>query len=1553
MAMGDPRSEREYAERAAPAAPAPSPARTPPDDRLHWGRGLVALVLSVSVLVLLAALVVLLMTGTDWGRERVRRYAQSSLNGMVHGRVRIGHLSGNLLTGMTVHDFVITDSAGAPFVAVESFSAKYSIMSLLRKRIWIDGAKVVHPVIVLDRPPNGVWNWQRLFPRDTTPKPASQQNGWTDWIRFTNASMVGGEIVARTPWSPGPKLSAAARDSVVRDVLGGASRLSVRRVAGGFQKIVQFDSVTGQFPLLRLSEPGLHDRLLQVASLSMNAYPFRPPGAIVRDLKGSFTFNNDSLWWKGAYAALPGSRATADGSYALNTGDLTLAVHSEPASFADMRWVYPRLPSDGHGKLDLKLEWRGAQQSYVAYNTDFTMAGAHVTGSFGVTLGDTIAIHDTNLRFAGLNTKTIEQIVPHFHAPRQGILGGRASVSGGRHALLVNTDVRFVDQHVGESRVVAVGEVGFPDHGGIQAHNLRLQMLPVQVALAHTWMPSLPIAGIVTGSATINGSTTTQLRVAANLDHRDRGTRSIVDGTALVSLAGGKRFDIDVKTRPVSLVEIGRFFPAAGLQGSAAGPVRLVGTLRDLRVNADLRLPDGGRFVTRGTLDLASKEKGYDLTSGLYTLNLRTVDSKAPITSLTAHAAVRGRGTQLATMNASIAADLSTSRWDSVAVDTMSVRATVAGGLASITKLYAFGAHTSANVSGSFGLTRERSGQLTYQVSLDSLGAYNRWLPKSPGSSTPVAPRPQVLLRAAQRARADSIRIDKATEMERLINGRPPPRLAIVAPKPVPADTMSGKLWAAGTLRGNLYDFDLRGRAAGENVVARGNFVRRFQTEYAWINARTPRAELAVGLDADSLTAMGFAFDTLNARVTYKSPGGRIELAVNQGNNRQYGAKGDYALYPDRKELTLADMTFRFDTAYWSMPHPGTIQWGGPGIQVTNFELRNHTNGRVYANGLLPTNGVADFELQVDNFPVSNVVDITQTDLQLTGMLTLAGTMTGNLAAPAFRGAFGLLDGTYKGAVVPELHGRFGYADQRLVGHLDALRNGGQPMIVADARVPTNLALSGVTGSRLLPDPMAVDVVADSLPLELIPQFTDLVANVHGRAAGKLSMRGTLKRPALVGAFSLDHGSVKVVASGATVTDIGATVRMANDTVYVDSVAGRANGPVRLRGTLAVGDWREPAFNLFLVSSGAELLNNDKGRIRVDAGLALNGPFNKAYLSGAMTITQGVLYAPEIAGQHLIGAGDPQLFNVLDTTMVEDRNLFPAVSPLLANLRAELAIEIKHNTWVRNREANIEIYTDDPVSVREEEQALLVTGVVTTDRGEYNILSKRFQIKRGSAMFIGSPDLNPTLQITGEYQVQAPRGALNISVIIGGTMKKPKLALASDAQPPKTQSELLSLLAFGQSSSSLLAFGSSSIAGGGTTNDVFGAGARFAVTRLASVALGVMVDQLEVEAGRAFGTDVLDITPGDVPLFNGGNAANNFFLTTKVEAGKYINGRTFVSAQEQAGIPGLGIEHRTADGWHFNASMEPRLLLLEPRLNKQPYNRVRSYGGFIIREWRF
>ena len=89
-------------------------------------------------------------------------------------------------------------------------------------------------------------------------------------------------------------------------------------------------------------------------------------------------------------------------------------------------------------------------------------------------------------------------------------------------------------------------------------------------------------------------------------------------------------------------------------------------------------------------------------------------------------------------------------------------------------------------------------------------------------------------------------------------------------PRSIRRDTVGGTLSAAGTISGNLYDFDLNGAAGGKNIAARGNFIHQFTSRYAWTNARTPTATLAVAVDADSVMAGGFALDTVAARLSYQ-----------------------------------------------------------------------------------------------------------------------------------------------------------------------------------------------------------------------------------------------------------------------------------------------------------------------------------------------------------------------------------------------------------------------------------------------------------------------------------------------------------------------------------------------------------------------------------------------------------------------------------------------------------------------------------------------------------
>ncbi|HET8949592.1 MAG TPA: translocation/assembly module TamB domain-containing protein, partial [Solirubrobacteraceae bacterium] len=893
----------------------------------------------------------------------------------------------------------------------------------------------------------------------------------------------------------------------------------------------------------------------------------------------------------------------------------------------------------------------------------------------------------------------------------------------------------------------------------------------------------------------------------------------------------------------------------------------------------------------------------------------------------------------------------------------------IGGGMARLDSSAVLAPSARALLDGTFGLAAGREGTLVYTVQVDSLAAFNRFLPAA--DTGVVAPRPRRAAIVRAQARADSARVAQAAEVERAATGQVSVpaaearvKAAIDTGIAVRRDSLAGTVYAAGIVRGGLARFDVRGRAATEGLVAYGSAARHGRFEYGLVGGGTPAMAIAAGVQLDSALVAGFALDTIDTRVTWRTGGdGTVALVIRQENQQEYSAFAEYSLKLDRNEVRWTDLGLRFSDTRWTATRPGALRWGARGIEVEQLDLRNGPTGRIYVNGLLPTEGRGDLQVAIDNFQVGDLVALAQSDLEARGLLSLGLNFEGTTRDPRFRGAIGVRDGEYRGSALPEVHGRFDYAASRLQAHAEANKSGEPTFLTADGSLPVNLAFSGVTGARLASDaPLSVDVVADSVPLDLIPRFTDALANVKGLAHGTVKVRGSLDAPDLAGRIALERAQARIVALGITMHDVMGSVRLAGDTVVIDSLVGRSGGRALVRGGLGVKSFATPSFDLFFVANDLRVIDNQRGKIDLDAGVRLSGPYDRAYVAGAINDIHGVVYLPESKGKTVISAGDPAVFSVVDTSLVRERELLPAQSPLLAGLRADVDVEVGRDTWVRNQDANVEIFSDGPlrVHVDQHEQALALTGVVSTERGEYEFLGKRFQIRRGSASFIGTPEINPILQITGELPVPLTgQQPFNIEVVIGGTLQNPRITLQSDREPPISQSDLLSYLAFSRSSSSLLQFQGqgTSVNGPSGTGSLLGTTAQFATTRLAAVALGVAVDQLETGAARSLGADVFNITPAEVntSLFQG--SALSFLAQTQIEYGRYFAGsRLYVALQGTPApvVPGAILQYRANGGWRYELSFQPRFILTDPTLGPTAAPpSVGVPGVSVVREWRF
>jgi hypothetical protein len=442
----------------------------------------------------------------------------------------------------------------------------------------------------------------------------------------------------------------------------------------------------------------------------------------------------------------------------------------------------------------------------------------------------------------------------------------------------------------------------------------------------------------------------------------------------------------------------------------------------------------------------------------------------------------------------------------------------------------------------------------------------------------------------------------------------------------------------------------------------------------------------------------------------------------------------------------------------------------------------------------------------------------------------------------------------------------------------------------------------------------------------------------------------------------------RLTATGALFRDVNAAVRLRGDTVLVDSLAGRA-GPARCASPAASASRPRPSRRSTCGSRPATpaCSTTSRGAVHADAQISVYGPFDRVFVSGGARVLGGVIYIPESDSRQTLAADDPAVFAVIDTTRLRDRTFLPSRNALLENLRVDLLAGVDRDTWVRSREANVEIHSDGDLRLRVDQarQALVLDGIVLTDRGEYTFLGKRFQIKRGAVTFVNTQELDPDLQLTAEYEVaQAGRDPLNIQIQVGGSLSRParlahlRRAAAHPADGPVQLPRVRQQHRVAPRHRRLHALRPS-----GDGSNV-GAAANVATKRLAGTALGILVDNAESGLGRSLGADVINVTPGGelAPELATQSGLENFIYGTQFEFGKYFNRQLFVGVQTTPNfvrvkpyLPGFRVQYRFArtPGLSLEAVNTSRFFLLPPTLGDFSPTSFTSYGLYLVRQWRF
>src|SRR5688500_6527919 len=129
-------------------------------------RRLVALVsaLVLGIVALAVFGVVIGVTRTSYGRSTLRALVEDQITSRMRGgKLHLGQLCGNLITGLTVDTIAIRDADDSLFFSAGRTTLIYDPRDLLDRRIVVRRLESEHPFVHVKQYEDGSWNYKRLF----------------------------------------------------------------------------------------------------------------------------------------------------------------------------------------------------------------------------------------------------------------------------------------------------------------------------------------------------------------------------------------------------------------------------------------------------------------------------------------------------------------------------------------------------------------------------------------------------------------------------------------------------------------------------------------------------------------------------------------------------------------------------------------------------------------------------------------------------------------------------------------------------------------------------------------------------------------------------------------------------------------------------------------------------------------------------------------------------------------------------------------------------------------------------------------------------------------------------------------------------------------------------------------------------------------------------------------------------------------------------------------------------------------------------------------------
>ncbi len=317
----------------------------------------------------------------------------------------------------------------------------------------------------------------------------------------------------------------------------------------------------------------------------------------------------------------------------------------------------------------------------------------------------------------------------------------------------------------------------------------------------------------------------------------------------------------------------------------------------------------------------------------------------------------------------------------------------------------------------------------------------------------------------------------------------------------------------------------------------------------------------------------------------------------------------------------------------------------------------------------------------------------------------------------------------------------------------------------------------------LTSDELSGDVTVGNVQLARASVLLPALVRLSGSMSGTLQVSGRPFMPRWGGTLVLDDVGLKVRSDLPAISEGKGRLRLEGTRVLVDELTARMGfEPITVTGTVDVGEWSRPAFDLFLNGQNVLLTRNQYLRLRADCDLHLHGPIEAMTLSGSMRPTDALYSKPIELLSRIRPSGGHRAKD-------DGITLFSLRDPPLSTLAFDIEIHGLDCLRIHNNIFRGICSLDAHLGGSGE--APIPRGRVWCEEARLKMPFTTIHITNATLVFPVDTPYNPRLEADGEARLK------NYDLRVHAAGDLPDVEVTVDSDPPLSSSEGVLLLTTG------------------------------------------------------------------------------------------------------------------------------------------------------------